>query len=149
MTAKDALERWQTMLSGFYEEADNAIKDKYAKRYIEALQSQLLAGKMPDGSETPSYANPHYGIMKMNMNPAADGNTDLKLTGSFHAQMYVESTGDTYSIKSRDSKYPKLSEKYGEQILTVGKPGLDDFGKRYLWPWMRRYIRRTTRFKFS
>ena len=68
------------------------------------------------------YKNAKYAQMKFAMSSLAGyGNVDLKLTGDFQSEIFVDVRNDIFVISSADSKDNDLTQKYGDNIW-----GLDD-----------------------
>jgi hypothetical protein len=78
---------------------------------IKTQQDQLFHGKDKDDKDLMSYASDIYADLKQRMNPL--GVTDLKLTGSFYKEMFVDVGGDSFEINSMDDKADDLTAKYG------------------------------------
>jgi hypothetical protein len=78
---------------------------------------QQMGGLNSAGEILGTYAEGPYKVFKESLNPAADGNVDLRLTGSFHNSFYIEAERFPVYIRARDSKEPKLVERYGEEIF--------------------------------
>jgi len=76
---------------------------------IEAKQDEFEQGLAPDGNDIGDYSWNEYKEYKESINPRANGKVDLKLTGSFHQGLFVESLGSSrFMFNSRDSKSDKL-----------------------------------------
>ena len=59
---------------------------------------------------------------------AGFGNVDLKLTGDFQFELFVDVRADTFVIDSADEKSQKLKSKYGEMIFGLA----DDYSDRFV-----------------
>lgn len=96
---------------------------------IDLNQSQLLSGIDSKGSEFEDYSSKSYATFKNRLNPIAGfGRPDLKLTGSFYNEMYLQfsSKGFPVEIFSRDEKTASLVGKYGKDLFGVTKDNLEN-----------------------
>lgn len=85
--------------------------------YLDRNKKQMNKGETKHlGMLIGKYRNPFYQQMKEQMNPLAQGNVDLKLTGAFQSGMFMEIQTDDIMITSKDSKASKLEDKYKVDI---------------------------------
>lgn len=112
---------------------------------IEAKQDELSRGLTPDGGIIGTYAWPEYEMFKQTINPLADGNVDLKLTGMFQSRLFVRSKGNSkFDFDSRDGKAPMLFEKYGSEVRGINQDTFNDLQKKDYAPKLVRYIKQIT-----
>lgn len=113
---------------------------------IEAKQDEFERGLMPDGGIIGTYSWSEYAQFKQSINPLADGNVDLKLTGSFHSQLFVKGLGNSrFLFNSRDEKAPMLSSKYSSDIFGINKETFNDLQKKEYSVLLIRHIKQITR----
>lgn len=84
------------------------ILKRHEQFILDLNREQMMAGLDADGQPLGEYQSEEYAIMKLAYNPA--GVVDLRLTGSFHNEMFITDEG---GIWSTDSKTEKLVELYG------------------------------------
>lgn len=82
----------------------------HEKTILDFNREYLIEGKLSNGQPIrPIYANKYYAKKKQLMNNKPEyGTPDLKLSGKFHASLYL----DGISVKSKDSKASWLEPKY-------------------------------------
>lgn len=103
------------------EVSENSI-DATKDQYKEQQRDQLAHGKRADGSQIGKYRNPAYARKKAAMNPLAGfGNVDLKLTGSYYKDLFVDVRSDVIAVDSSDSKAGDLEKKYGDPFGLGGE----------------------------
>lgn len=90
---------------------DDAI-EQTKEKVVELNRSQLLRGENKDGDRLGKYRNPAYARMKAAMNPLAGGSVDLKLTGGFQREMFVDQRRDALVLGSTDEKTQSLLRRY-------------------------------------
>jgi hypothetical protein len=113
---------------------------------IEAKQDELTRGLTPDGTIIGTYSWAEYEAFKKQINPLADGNVDLKLTGMFQSRLFVRSKGNSkFDFDSRDSKAPMLFEKYGNDVKGLNRDTFNDLQKIEYAPKLVKYIKQITR----
>ena len=89
-----------------------------AEDYKNLQRNQMLHGLNSKGQKIGKYRNPIYARMKAQLNPlAGEGNVDLKLTGDFQSDMFLDVRGDTFIVDSADEKSQQLQTRYGEEIF--------------------------------
>ncbi len=120
--------------------SDIIIKDN---TIIQAKQDEFERGLRPDGGIIGVYAWPEYENMKAQMNPLANGNVDLRLTGSTYSQLFVEPKNESkFTFKSRDGKWDGLVEQYGKDIKGLNSQTFLDIQiKEYLPIFIKRLKR--------
>ena len=83
---------------------------------IRQVKARWIIGKSVNGGRIGEYRSPDYKAYKLMINPSAGGYVDLMLTGSLVENLIVKPLGNTaFEMLSTDSKYDKLSKKYGKQ----------------------------------
>ena len=96
---------------------------------IDLNQSQLLSGIDSKGEELGEYESKPYATFKNTLNPLPGfGVPDLKLTGSFYREMYLQfsSKGWPVQIFSMDEKTSKLVSQYGKDIFGLTEDNLEN-----------------------
>lgn len=112
-----------------------AVIQKTGRQYVDLNKNQMLkGGTREEGVLIGSYKSAMYRDMKLQLNPEAKGNVDLKLTGQFHAGMFAELDGDNIMMTSRDTKANKLEEKYGERIYGLNTENQSDYNTTVFLP---------------
>lgn len=112
---------------------------------IEAKQNEYERGLLPTGDRIGVYAWSDYAQFKESINPLADGYVDLKLTGSFHSQLFVKSLGNSrFLFDSRDSKANMLANQYGEDIFGLNKHTFEDLQSKKYANKLVKYIKQLT-----
>jgi hypothetical protein len=108
-------------------ETDFVVEEAFndtAPKFTEQQREQLERGLTADGETIrPRYQNAGYARMKQAMNSKPGlGNPDLKLTGSFHRQIFIDPRVDSgvIVVGSTDEKAEDLEEKYGGIIFGLG-----------------------------
>lgn len=114
------LEALKTRLAGLTpKEIDRVVvqtlKDS-EKLVLDLNRDQLLRGKNNKGLQVGKYRNQSYSKYKKRLNPRANGNVDLKLTGRFQREFYLR-TDPVVRVWSRDLKVDPLVRKYGSSIF--------------------------------
>lgn len=113
MTIKELRKRSNRFVSQFDKHSADAVKSN--GDFIVALnRSQMEQGlTSKDVGIYPGYRSKYYAFKKANMGSKAPmGTPDLKLTGSFHAKMYLRVVKPEYEISSRDKKTTMLEDNY-------------------------------------
>lgn len=97
---------------------------------IDLNTTQLLSGIDGDGKSLKSYKNDTYATFKNQLNPIPNfGTPDLKLTGSFYEQRYLQFNtvkGWPVTLFSGDEKTQKLIDEYGKAILEWTEDNLEN-----------------------
>ncbi len=76
---------------------------------LQAKRNRLSQGLAPNDEIIGRYRNADYAVFKQSINPRANGNVDLILTGSFSNQLFVKSLNNSrFLFDSRDEKAPML-----------------------------------------
>jgi len=108
-----------------------AVSNQLADRQ----RDQMLEGKNRKGARIGRYRNPAYARMKEVMNPLPGfGVPDLRLTGEFYKQVYVDVRDNTVIIDSTDEKTQSLVNKYGEEIFGLNENTKAEFIRKDLRP---------------
>lgn len=95
------LKAWQRV------DTDRAIDDALEDTKGEVLRlnkEQLMYGQSATGGPMPRYRNKAYEAKKRAMNPLNSGRWDLRLTGDFIRQMFIDVRPTVIVIGSADSK---------------------------------------------
>lgn len=117
----------------------NQIAQQIAKNkdfIISLNQDQLLLGRDSKNNEiSPEYAQDEYKAYKISLNPAGEGNVDLRNTGVFYNGFWLKVDGDKFTLYSSDAKTGRLVKKYGGDIF-----GLTEYSKKILGEKMGSYL---------
>lgn len=124
-------------LGKLYERIQSLNIDQLAKEAVEETRDQLLDiqrdqllhGEAKDGSKIGKYKNPKYAAKKLAKNPlAGSGNVDLKLTGEYHEELFVDIRQQTLIIDSAadPDKVANINEMYGDP-LGLNKTSLNEY----------------------
>lgn len=108
-----------------------SIVNDTTKDIIAAQQDQLWHGKDKEGKNLRRYRSPMYAAEKLGMNPL--GVTDLKYTGAFYAEMFVDVGGNYFELDSNDEKADDLTAKYGN-IWGLNKDGRGKYIESAFYP---------------
>lgn len=116
------------------EESGQAIEN--TREDMKRIQrEQMLQGLNADGVPIGQYKSDKYAAMKAAMNPLPGfGNVDLKLTGSFQDELFVDVRGEEYIIDSADSKAVFLIENYTDKAIGLNDASLDKYAQEYAGP---------------
>lgn len=88
------------------------------------------------------YQNNKYARVKNEMNPLPGlGVPDLKLTGSFYNEMFVDVRSSSFVLDSADQKSGNLQVKYGTNIFGLGPNAKKEYIKESLRPEFRKKIK--------
>lgn len=91
--------------------------DQTKEQYKELQRDQMLSGEGKNG-KIGKYQSKSYASKKEQINPKPGfGNVDLKLTGSFQNEIFVDVRTNSVVVDSADAKSGKLIEKYGDNIF--------------------------------
>lgn len=129
MTLVQYIEKLKKADKAYITEQILRIVQEESNYVIDLNQSQLLSGVDSKGNELKEYAVKGYAVFKNKLNPIPGfGIPDLKLTGAFQREMYLQfsSKGFPIEIFSRDEKTGKLVEQYGKDIFGVTKDNLEN-----------------------
>ena len=108
-------------------------------------RDQMLEGKNKKGARIGRYRSGAYARMKEVMNPLPGfGVPDLRLTGEFFKQIYVDIRDNTVIVDSTDEKTQSLVNKYGEEIFGLSKNTKSEFIKKDLRPVFMKKISEAT-----
>lgn len=93
------------------EEVD-AIRQTIKDRWLEG--NSVDGGKITNKATGKGYSQLSYKNLKLLINPKADGNVDLTMTGSLGDKIVIiGTTSGDHEIVSEDAKYFELGSKYG------------------------------------
>lgn len=104
------------------------------EQYKDMQREQMLTGEGKKG-KIGKYRSNSYAARKELINPKAGfGNVDLKLTGSFYNEIFVDVRTNTVVVDSADEKAGSLIEKYGEDIFGLNPENQSDYSKNKMGP---------------
>lgn len=86
---------------------------------LDIQRDQLLHGERKDGSKIGKYKSESYAAKKLSQNPlAGSGNVDLKFTGEYYQELFVDIRNETLVIDSAASvdKINSIIDKYGDPL---------------------------------
>lgn len=83
--------------------------------------SQLRKGKLSTGEDTQEYASISYTNYKSSKGSLSVPNADLYNEGKFYNKFDIDFKNTEFTIKSTDSKAPKLEYQYGVEIYGLTK----------------------------
>lgn len=136
MSIKEYVEHLKKADKAYINEQLLRIVQEDSTYAIDLNTSQLLSGIDSKGKKLKTYRNKEYAAFKDNINPLPGfGTPDLKLTGSFQANMYLQfkaSVGWPVSFYSTDSKTQKLVDQYGKSIFGLTQDNLKNFQQHVL-----------------
>lgn len=113
---------------------------------VQAQRDQMLHGLKSDGKKIGKYKNPDYARKKYQMNQLAGmGNVDLKYTGEFQSEAFVDTRNDSVVFGSADNvpvdtgdgtmgKTDKLVEQYGGDIFGLSPSYAAEYSQNHLGP---------------
>ena len=84
-----------------------------SKKITEKIVKRWEFGRGVNGGKIGDYRSSEYKIFKVSKNPRAGGFVDLILTGSLSEKIIIQPIGDIFEIKSLDSKFNQIGQKYG------------------------------------
>ena len=114
------------------------------KEILKRKKAELKAGVNPDGSLIGSYASESYALFKQNLNPIAQGNVDLILTGESIDGAKVESLGKgKFKVDIPLYHEREIIRDYGEQVEGINEKVFIGYQKRRYAP---RLIKRMQKF---
>ena len=87
------------------------------------IQERWKKGITPNGDKIGLYSWYSYALFKQEINPLADfGTVDLTLTGELARQItFVTMSENQYEIFSKDEKYNKIIQKYGDVNFNISE----------------------------
>lgn len=89
------------------------------EQLLDIQRDQLLHGERKDGNKIGKYKSEQYAAKKLAQNPlAGSGNVDLKFTGEYHEELFVDIRDETLIIDSAASqdKIENIIDKYGDPL---------------------------------
>lgn len=120
--------------------ADIILEDR---KIINQKIDEFKAGVNYDGTKIGEYKSESYRLFKMELNPFAQGNVDLILTGALKDGLKVEYIGDGhYLLYSTDEKWDGLKAKYGEKIAMINLEQFERLQKTEYAPKLIKAMRR-------
>ena len=100
---------------------DNLFEEVFPK-IKQAIRERWKRGEQPDGNIIGLYAVYSYKTFKEQINPLAKGFVDLTLTGALGEKITFAMFGTAeYEIFSRDYKFGKIVEKYGDYNFNISE----------------------------
>ena len=115
-------------------EAVGEAIEQTIEEYKDIQRNQLLEGEGQKG-KIGKYRSKSYAARKFLINQkAGEGNVDLKLTGGFYNEIFVDVRNTSVVTDSADEKTGKLVEKYGENIFGLNKVNKAGYSKNVLGP---------------
>lgn len=121
----DRIKRIRGIKQSDIEEMILIVMDEQSDVAIRLNQDQLERGYDSMAERLKPYASSSYARYKKTLNPR--GVTDLKLTGRFWSNMYLDTNKFPAHIDSRDSKRNDLVSKYGSNIFGLQKTRMAQF----------------------
>lgn len=104
---------------------------------VDLVQDQLSHGFIKSKNQLKqfSYKDSDYRNYKLSINARANGYVDLRNTGKFYEGMYLDvKKSATFKMMSNDSKFEKLKNKYGNDILGLGGKYIAEMVDTYIYP---------------
>lgn len=100
---------------------DNLFEEVFPK-IKQAIRERWKRGEQPDGNIIGLYAVYSYKTFKEQINPLGKGFVDLTLTGALGEKITFAMFGTAeYEIFSRDYKFGKIVEKYGDYNFNISE----------------------------
>jgi hypothetical protein len=108
---------------------------------VDMNRSQLLLGEDSEGKSLGEYHNEEYKEFKRILNPREV--VDLRLTGSFHREMFLKGASFPFTVDSADSKRNILIEGdgYGPDVFGVNEPNKETLRQDVLKEEIQGYYR--------
>lgn len=105
-----------------------------SNKIVEGIRRRWLFGKDPNGGIIGNYRSSSYRMFKVGINSLGNGNVDLTLTGALGRGLTIKKKGNKeYEIFSTDSKFDKISDKYGIENFNMSKEQMTElFDTLYL-----------------
>lgn len=101
--------------------------EQVAPELLEAQRQQMLRGFNSTGGRIGKYRNPRYAQMKFLQNPLAGlGFVDLRLTGVFQGEAFVEIKTDRTVFGTKDPKVDKILGKYGSATFGLSPTSIEE-----------------------
>lgn len=123
------------------QQVEDTVRDNVA--FLEdANTAQLAAGKDSTGKDiTPEYADLTIALKQIKGQPT--DKVTLHDEGDFYRGIMATLGGKQVEMMGTDPKTEKLTEKYGEEILGLPEPAVEEFKQDYLLPDLRQKTRQT------
>lgn len=118
---------------------------------LRAQKKQMMAGKTAKGENiTPELRSQEYAKQKKaKFQESPFGIPNLRDTGEFQQNIYLEVDSDSYTLDSTDEKSSKLKAKYGEEIFGLSENSMENYVEKDLKPEFNRQITEITGLKFE
>lgn len=118
----------------FKEEIEFAIGET-SKQLSDYQRHQMSTGTRRDGKKIGKYKSDAYAQLKHEMYPLPGlGNVDLKYTGDFQRNIFVDPRANEVVFSSSDPKTNDLIAKYSDKIFGLTEAGAGDYSKKVLGP---------------
>lgn len=138
MTIQGLLNRVETL--NLRSEVPNIIKRDSAD-IILLNQTQLLHGEDSRTRNFKDYASDSYAKKKYARNPLAGfGIPDLRDTGEFYNDFYLEVTTATFEIDSKNFKTTGLMKKYGFELFGLTKENKKVYATGVFYTKLQKYV---------
>ena len=106
---------------------------KNEKDLVQYKKGDLLDGDIYGDGTKLNYAWQEYEAEKVKLNPQANGNVDLILTGAFINSFYLlDSKNGKYLFDATNSKKDELVGRYGEEIFSMNEKKFQRFLDSYV-----------------
>ena len=118
---------------------------------LRAQKKQMMAGKTAKGENIkPELRSQEYAKQKKaKYQESPFGIPNLRDTGEFQQNIYLEVDSDSYKLDSTDIKSDKLKAKYGEEIFGLSENFIAEYTEKDLQPEFNRQITEITGLKFE
>lgn len=118
---------------------------------LRAQKKQMMAGKTAKGETIkPELRSQEYAKQKKaKYQESPFGIPNLRDTGEFQQNIYLEVDSDSYTLDSTDEKSSKLKAKYGEEIFGLSENSMENYVEKDLKPEFNRQITEITGLKFE
>jgi len=116
--------------------------DETKEQFKDIQREQMLEGEGKSG-KIGKYRSKSYAARKVLINPKPGfGNVDLKLTGAFQNEIFVDARDNSVVIDSADEKAGALIEKYGKNIFGLNQVNKASYSKNVMGQVVTRKIKK-------
>lgn len=129
--------RYYQLIQRLYELRNVDILDKVVDASIKFAMAELNRDQLMEGERADGLSLPDYSPTSVNIYGKAPGPIKLLDTGAFHDSIIVIAADNAYRFLSsplkRDEitgRITNLKEKYGDEIIGLGKDGLDEIRQK-------------------